>query len=141
MLPTFGVYSEHPLLFGGIIPCILTFCSYLKMDIIIFQLSQNQVMKISRPELCTHATFIHRILLILFVVMIVCTFNRGRREFGIDCRTDSCNSGKGWKYLDKMKVRRRGARRSDNGCIGRLLEWTCSWQWNLDQAKVLITNP
>ena len=43
------------------------------MDIIIFQFSQNQVMKISRPELCIHVTFIHRILLILFVVMIVCT--------------------------------------------------------------------
>ena len=48
--------------------------SYLKMDIIIFQFSQNQVTKISRPELCTHVTFMHRILLILFVVMIVCTF-------------------------------------------------------------------
>ena len=43
------------------------------MDIIIFQFSQNQVMKISRPELCIHVTFIHRILLILFVAMIVCT--------------------------------------------------------------------
>ena len=61
-------------LFGDIIPCILTFYSYLKMDIIIFQFSQNQVTKISRPELCTHVTFMHRIILILFVVMIVCTF-------------------------------------------------------------------
>ena len=46
------------------------------MDIIIFQFSKNQVTKISRPELCTHVTYIHRIVLILFVVMIVCTFNR-----------------------------------------------------------------
>ena len=38
-----------------------------------FQFSQNQVTKISRPELCTHVTFIHRILLNLFVVMIVWT--------------------------------------------------------------------
>ena len=38
-----------------------------------FQFSQNQVTKIFRPELCTHVTFIHRIILILFVVMIVWT--------------------------------------------------------------------
>ena len=45
------------------------------MDIITFQFSQNQVTKISSgPELCTHVTLMHRILLILFVVMIVCTF-------------------------------------------------------------------
>ena len=43
------------------------------MDIIIFQFLQNQVTKIFRPELCTHVTFIHRIILILFVVMIVWT--------------------------------------------------------------------
>ena len=115
LLPTFGVYSESSL-------TLWYFYSYLKMDIIIFQFLQNQVTKIFRPELCTHVTFIHKILLILFVVIIVWTFNRVRREFGIDYRTDSCNSGKGWKYLDKMKVRRRGARRSDNGCIRRLLE-------------------
>ena len=60
-----------------------------------FQFSQNQVTKIFRPELCTHVTFIHKILLILFVVIIVWTFNRVRREFGIDYRTDSCNSSKG----------------------------------------------
>ena len=107
-------------LFRGIVPCILIFLFLFKDGYYNFQFSQNQVKKIWRPELCTHVTFIHRILLILFVVMVVCTFNRGRREFVIDCRTDSRNSGKGWEYLDRVK--RRGARRSDNGCIGRLLD-------------------
>ena len=61
-----------------------------------FHFSQNQLQgtKISRPELCTHVTFIDRILLIIRCPDRL-DFHRGRREFGIDCRTDSCNSGKG----------------------------------------------
>ena len=41
-------------LFVGIIFCILTVFvySYLKMDITIFQFSQNQVTQISKPESC-----------------------------------------------------------------------------------------
>ena len=38
---------------------------------VIFQFSQSQVGKKTKPELCIHVTFIHIILLILFAVVIV----------------------------------------------------------------------
>ena len=53
---------SHPLHYDIFIPILR-----------IFQFLQNQVTKIFRPELCIHVTFIHRIILILFVVMIVWT--------------------------------------------------------------------
>ena len=64
------------------------------MDITIFQFSQSQVTKISKPESCNF--FIHGILLILFVLMTVCFLSLTKRVGLTGCRTNSCNSGKGW---------------------------------------------
>ena len=63
------------------------------MDITIFQFSQSQVTKISKPESCN---FYPQNSFNLFVIMTVCFLSLRKRVGMTACRTNSCNSGKGW---------------------------------------------